>query len=773
MTKRKTRSKPDQVQFYESLSFALLSQGTFTSSETWGVTADSWLLWTKRTLSRAGKRIAWDAPAIGSDLLRVAGKLRRRILNRWLVVALLLGLAGSGAAVGVMAYDAAKQTISQYGAYIASPAALLNRTSTGITLTDRNGTLLYQAYGASTRTDIHLADLPQSVIDATLAAEDPHFYDHAGFSWRGTLRAIYVDAQKHGKLQGGSTITQQLIKNSLLTPEKSFQRKFQEIVLSIALEKKYTKNQILEMYLNKVYYGQGAQGIEAAAQTYFHKPAAQLTLPESALLAGLPLAPSRLDPTAFPQAAAARRSDVLALMQAGHRITDTESAAAGQAPIVVSSRQQVLRAPHFVFYVLDELRKQYGNDAVESGGMVVKTSLDLTKQASAEQIVAAQVARLAGNNATNGGLVSLDPTTGDVLAMVGSIGYDTPGFGSVNVTTSRLQPGSSFKPLVYAAAFAGGWSGGTVVEDQPMAVPQPDGSVYRPNNYDGKFRGPVTLRRALANSLNIPALHVLEHVGLVPAIEFAKKLGITTLGDSSQYGESIVLGSAEVRPLDMASAYASFATGGISVTPRPILSVHDKNGGDLTKPVAPGTQVMDARVAAMITDILSDNTARTEEFTANSPLRLSRPAAAKTGTTNDFRDNWTVGYTPQLVTAVWVGNNNHSKMLGVDGITGAAPIWHDYMEQALAGQPVIPFVHPAGLVQVAVCATDGGLANAWDTKVLEWYLQESVPTKLCATRPKPPEAPVTEGQPVIVTPDYIIINGQHFKLPKNPAIPKF
>jgi membrane carboxypeptidase/penicillin-binding protein len=321
--------------------------------------------------------------------------------------------------------------------------------------------------------------------------------------------------------------------------------------------------------------------------------------------------------------------------------------------------------------------------------------------------------------------------------MVGSINYNTPGFGAVNVTMSQLQPGSSFKPIAYATAFTKGWNGSTTVDDKPISLPQGDGTMYVPQNYDGKFRGKVTLRRALSNSLNIPAIQVLQFAGIDPTIAMAHNLGITSLNDRSRYGLSLVLGGGEVRPIDMATVYATFANNGTKVEPRSILKVSDRYGKDLTKPtVKPTQKVLDPRYAYMLTNILSDNNARIEEFGPNSPLKLSRPAAAKTGTTNDFRDNWTVGYTPSLATAVWVGNNDHSAMSNVDGITGAAPIWHDYMEMAHAGTAVQNFVPPAGITAAKVCSGDGGLASPGDTSGYEEvFLADQPLTRRCASAP--------------------------------------
>jgi len=642
---------------------------------------------------------------------------------------------------------------------------IMNKKNTGTTITDRNGEVLFQGYGAVDRSSIPFEEMPESIKQATLATEDPDFYNHAGFSWKGTARAAYQDIMHTGKVQGGSTITQQLVKNTLLSNEKSFTRKYKEVLLSMDMERRYRKDQLLQMYLNTIYYGQGAYGIEAAAETYFHKPAKDLTLEESALLAGLPQSPSRYDPNISLKAATERRNYVLDRMQERGYVSPAQTVVARQQPVVAGTREVVLKAPHFVFYVLDQLRQQYGEDMIENGGITVRTSLDYGKQVKAEEIVRSQIGKLAGKNVTNGGLVSIDPTTGDIVSMVGSVDYNQPEFGAVNVTLAQLQPGSSFKPIAYLTAFSKGWNGATKVDDKPMSVPQGDGTAYTPNNYDMKFRGPVTLRRALANSLNIPAIEVLKFASIHDTISMAHTLGIQqpSLGDENRYGLSLVLGGGEVRPIDMARVYASFANQGTTVTPQAITRINDRFGKDITKrPPTTAKKAVDSRLSYMITNILSDNKSRIEEFGENTPLKLSRPAAVKTGTTNDFRDNWTVGYTPDLVTAVWVGNNNHSPMVGIDGITGAAPIWHDYMEMAHAGLPVHDFPVPEGVVFAKVCSTDGGLVDDKDPNgTTEVFLAEQKPTQRCGwaggsskpvpSQPQPRPATPAPNQPQPVT----------------------
>lgn len=692
------------------------------------------------TTASYGTAVAQDAAYFGSVAARGAwNKQSRRLYLTLLVV-------GGGVSLAVATFLGIS-TLSLYASDITSPATLIAKKDTGITLLDRNGQLLYRAYGAANRTTITTEQTPKHLVAATLASEDPHFYDHPGFSWQATGRAIYVDLTKGRRAEGGSTLTQQLVKNALLTSHKTFERKFQEILLSVALERRYDKDEILNMYLNETYYGEGSYGIAAAAQTYFHKTPDQLSLGETALLAGLPLGPSRFNPNIHPEEAIGRRNYVLRRMVEFGHISPEAAKAAEAEPLATFSQAVVINAPHFVFYVLDQLRAQYGDTMVEQGGMTVVTTLDLAKQNQAQEIIQNQIKRIAFHNVTNGALVSLDPATGDIISMAGSLDYNAPGFGNVNVTISSRQPGSSFKPFAYVTAFKKGWNGTTQIQDTPLSLPAGDGTMYTPQNYDGRFHGTVTARHAIDNSLNIPAIKAIQFAGIDPTIQTARDLGITTLTDTNRYGVSLVLGAGEVRPLELAAAYGGFATGGLKVTPRAVLQIRNRTGKTTYSAAATDQpRVLDARLAYMMSHILSDNNARQPEFPANSPLKLSRPAAAKTGTTNDFRDNWTVGYTPNLVTAVWVGNNDNSAMQGVDGITGAAPIWHDYMEMALAGTPVQQFVPPAGVSLLAVCPFDGGLSGPGQPAITEVFLSEAMPTRRCsyvppAPSPKPSATP--------------------------------
>jgi membrane peptidoglycan carboxypeptidase len=502
------------------------------------------------------------------------------------------------------------------------------------------------------------------------------------------------------------------------------------------------------MYFNSIDYGEGSYGIGTAAQTYFHTDVAHLTLAQSAMLAGLPLGPSRFDPAVFPADAVARRNYVLDRMEQLGYITSAEQKTAIAEPLVASAQQTQIQAPQFVFYVLDQLRQKYGDDLVEHGGITVTTSLDLDKQNAAQKIVSDHIATIASHNATNSGLISIDPHSGDIIAMVGSADYNNPTYGNVNITTSRLQPGSSWKPFEYLTAFEKGWTGGTVIDDKPISIPNYDGTAYAPKNFDEKYHGTMTIRKALDNSLNIPAVETLQFAGIDATLKTASDMGITGLGDASQYGLSLALGTAEVTPLDMATAYAALANQGGKVTPRAILKVTDRNGKNITQPDSTTPQtVMDPRYAYMMTSILSDDNARKDEFGLNSPLKLDRPDAAKTGTTEHFDDDWTVGYTPDLATAVWVGNNNHTPINGLNGIQGAAPIWHDFMEMASAGTPVHDFIQPPGVVMVEVCLSNGGLtSNTAGSVANEVYLVGHTPTTQCQNPPLAP-TPVPSDNP--------------------------
>jgi len=620
--------------------------------------------------------------AAGEDLLTAADAIGRHLRLRNAAKIAFFAFLAMGAALAATAGVFYATTLTLYGKDLESSDVLLNNKTTGITITDRNGIKLYQSSDSSNRTIIKYDQIPEKMVFATLASEDPEFYKHSGVSWRGISRALYKNASAGATKEGGSTITQQLIKSTVLEPTRSLLRKGQEIVLATELERRFNKQDIMEMYLNGIYYGGNAYGIDQASQQYFGKSATELTIGEAALLAGLPLGPSRFDPIINRKAAIDRRNYILNQMRSNDFITDEQLNQARAEDPTIQPRSRNIKAPHFVFYVLNQLRATYGDDLVDRGGLTVKTTLDITKHEEAQRIVTEQVNSLASRSVSNGALISTSPVTGDILAMVGSTDYYNSQFGTVNVTTSLRQPGSSFKPLVYVAAFQKGWNDKTEVDDTPLTIPQAVGPAYTPQNYDLKFRGKVTLRRALSNSLNIPAVRVMQYVGLQGALDQAYKLGITSLQQPERYGASLVLGGGEVSMIDMAAVYGTFAREGVRSKPRAILQVSDRYRKDITVPSAlPTEQVADRNAVLMLTSILSDNATRSEIFGASSPLNTSQFTAVKTGTTNDFRDNWTAGFSKNTVTIVWVGNNDNRPMgNGVDGITGAAPIWNKYME---------------------------------------------------------------------------------------------
>ncbi|MCL4419023.1 transglycosylase domain-containing protein [Patescibacteria group bacterium] len=581
---------------------------------------------------------------------------------------------------------------------------------------DRNGVLLYTIYARKNQTFVPLSIVPKQVRQAAIAIEDKDFYLHGPIDIKGIIRSIFAIATRH-QIQGGSTITQQLVKNSLLTPERTILRKIKEILLSFATEALYPKDKILELYLNQTPYGGTAWGIEAAAQTYFGKHVKDLTLSESALLAGLPEAPTTFSPFgAHPELAKKRQEEVLRKMYEQKYITRNQMENAIKEPLLYQKFSDRIKAPHFVLYVKDLLTNKYGEKVVEEGGLKVTTSLDLKIQDFSQSTVAAEIAQLENYHVTNGAALITNPATGEILSMIGSRDYfDNKHDGNVNVALALRQPGSSIKPINYAVGLMHGYTAATPFVDQKTCFSNPGHPDYCPVNYDGKFHGVVQMRFALANSINIPAIKMLKLNGIPSMLATASAMGITTFKDPQRYGLSLTLGGGEVTMLDMTEAFGVFANSGYRVPLHPILKVVDNKGKILEEyqpPKSPifGKKVLPEEVAYIISSILSDNNARSMEFGTNSPLRINDlPVAVKTGTTNDFRDNWTIGYTPSFVVAVWVGNNDNTPMSGLtSGITGAAPIWHDLMQNLLKNKPPAPFQRPENIVQKAVC-TDSGL----------------------------------------------------------------
>lgn len=563
---------------------------------------------------------------------------------------------------------------------------------------DRTGnTVLYDVHGSVRRTAVPLTSISPYIQKATISIEDAQFYSHHGFRPTAFLRAIYANLTSGSLKEGGSTITQQVIKNALLTQDKTVVRKLEEIVLALRLEQIYTKDQILETYLNENNYGGTIYGVQEATQYFFGVDANAVDLAQAAYIAALPQAPTHLSPYGPNKAELDDRKNlVLARMKDNGYITDKEYQQAKQEKVQFRNETEAgIKAPHFVFYVRDYLEQKYGVDMVENGGLRVITSIDSDLQQKAEDIVAKYAAINEKQfNASNAGLVAIDPKTGQILAMVGSRNYfDTQIDGAVNVTLADRQPGSSFKPFVYATALEKGYTPDTVVFDlqtqfstacQPTDVANDTPPCYSPSNYDGNFKGPMTFRDALAQSQNVPAVKVLYLAGIKDSIKTAQDLGITTLGNADQYGLTLVLGGGEVNLLDMTGAYSVFANDGVKNPPTGILRVEDKNGNILEEYKQNSTQVLDPQIARQINDMLSDNNARIPEFGVDSPLNFSGyDVADKTGTTNDFRDVWVIGYTPSFASGAWAGNNDNSPMEKKIAAFIVAPMWHEFMVYAL------------------------------------------------------------------------------------------
>ncbi|PIP04657.1 penicillin-binding protein [candidate division WWE3 bacterium CG23_combo_of_CG06-09_8_20_14_all_40_14] len=614
---------------------------------------------------------------------------------------------------------------SVYSAILPSPSKLTTRNIEQSTkIFDRNGKLLYEVFADKNRTLVQLQDVSPSLIHATLSAEDSDFYKHRGFDLIGITRAGFNMLRGKG-LQSGSTLTQQLVKNALLTNERTINRKIKEILLSLQIERKYSKDDILKMYLNEAPYGGTAYGVEAASQYYFSKSSKDLTLAESALIAGLPQSPSYYSPFgANPENATARQHYVLWLMKTRgwvekdgvrHFITEEEYAAAREEVLKYASINHGIKAPHFVMYVKSLLSRRYNENIVENSGLSVTTSLDLDFQEQAEEIVKSEVDKVKYLSVGNAALVAIDPKTGQILAMVGSKDYfDMENDGNVNVTLSLRQPGSAIKPLTYITAFERGFTPSTVLFDVPTKFSGGEGQPpYIPVNYNGKYIGPTQIRYALANSINIPAVRMLKLIGVENVMDTAKKFGITTFSDPSRYGLSLTLGGGEVRLLELTNAFGVFASGGIYHSPVGILKVADAKGNVLDEETSyKGEKVIDSSYTYLISDILSDNNARAAVFGLGSNLVIpGHTVAAKTGTTNDIRDNWTIGYTPSIVIGVWAGNNDNSPMAKglASGITGAAPIWQKAMIAYLKDKKDEKFEKPDNIIDVEVGKTSGML----------------------------------------------------------------
>ena len=630
---------------------------------------------------------------------------------------------------------------------------------------DRNGQLLYEILdpNAGRRTYVPLAEISPYLVAATISTEDKDFYNHPGFDPVAIVRALWQNYTTGGTVSGASTITQQLARALLLSPEeraeRTYTRKSREIILAAEITRRYTKDEILELYLNEIYYGNLAYGVEAAAETYFGKSAKGLTLGEATFLAGLPQSPAVYDIYTDPETTLGRQQQVLVLMfqlsaaegcievsNSPERVCVEPVAATQAADEMKAYSYRPLsfdaKYPHWVNFVRAQLEEQYDAQTIYRSGFVVYTTIDPAMQDMAQQLVTNQVAQMVNNNAHNGALISIKPSTGEILAMIGSPDFNNAEIaGQINMAISPTrQPGSSIKPITYVAAFEKGWTPSTWIWDVPSKFPDGANPPYEPRNYDGRFHGGMTVRIALANSFNVPAVKALEFVGLYDDpntpeeegfIAFAKRLGMTTF-TRDDYGLSLTLGGGDVSLIDMASAYSVFANGGKKVPPVAILKITNFAGDIIYEYEPPeGEQVVRPEHAYLISSILSDNEARNYTFGRHSLLNLSFPVAAKTGTTNDIRDNWTMGYTPDLVTGVWVGNADYTPMVNSSGLSGAAPIWSQFMEFAVPyitnGAPS-PFTRPNGIVDKVVCRLGGSEpSNFCKGEISEIYAFDQLP----------------------------------------------
>ena len=672
-----------------------------------------------------------------------------------------------------------------------SPEDLKNREiDVSTKIYDRNGILLYTIYKDKNRTIIPLEEVTDVVKYATLAAEDAEFYTHPGISFKGMARAIYKNLTEN-ELSGGSTITQQLVKNALLTSEKTYTRKIREVVLSFMVESYYTKDEILEMYLNEVAYGGTAYGIREASYMYFGKEVDKLTLAEATLLAGLPKSPTKFSPFGDnPESAVARQKDVLHLMEVNGYITKKQKETALSQEIRFSENKTVIKAPHFVMYVRNILEERYPDGYIQTEGLEVITTLDYGIQKLAENIVKEEIEQLRDLNVNNAAAIVLEPATGHILAMVGSKDYfDTTADGNVNLTTTPRQPGSSIKVVNYANALSSGYTPATILDDTPITYNILGQPPYSPRNYDGIYRGHLSLRSALAESRNVPAVKVLSTFGVNNMIQMGKNMGITTWEDRNRFGLSLTLGGGEVKLIDLAQVYATLANYGERPELISISKITDSGNKvvftdncyehapnqtfpenkliQIVKPIDAKTsdegrcsrnQVLDPRVAFTITDILKDNNARSPSFGSISELVIPNHSevAVKTGTSNDLKDNLTVGYTKDYVVAVWVGNNDNSPMSRVaSGVTGASPIFNKTMRALLVNQDSYEWYIPEDMVKVKVCTLTGTLSCSGCPAKDEWFLIENAPKRSCD--PKFIEQLKEDGSKVTKTQDYIQI----------------
>ncbi len=638
---------------------------------------------------------------------------------------------------------------------VPSPEQLQSRDVAEATkIYDRNGELLYDIFDNQNRTPVKLSDIPDVVKKATIAIEDKDFYKHGGFDVTGILRSAVKLVIYRRVEGGGSTLTQQLVKNALLTSDVSIIRKIKELILAIQVERAYTKDEILEMYLNEIPYGGTAYGIESAANLYFGKHSNELTLAEASLLAGLPQSPSRYSPYGtHPELARDRQEEVLRRMVEDGYITHDQAEEAKKSQLTYRTSQNEIgfKAPHFVLYVKEKLIEQYGEAKVGKGGLRVTTTLDYKLQQQVEKIVKEEIDKINSKQVGNGAAVVIDPRNGQILAMAGSKDYFGKSMpegcnegsncvfeGNVNVAIRERQPGSSTKPITYAVGLQKNYTAASPFMDVRTEFPGGAGlPSYNPVNYDGQFHGPVQMRYALGNSFNIPAVKMLALVGVKNAMDLGFKMGLTTweptADNISNVGLSLVLGGREVRLLDLTSSYTVFANGGRKLDPISIMKVEDPKGKSLYEAHdSEGTRVLDEGISFIISNILSDNGARSQAFGSNSVLNVpGKTVSVKTGTTDQKRDNWTVGYTPSLTVGVWVGNNDNEVLDPkiASGITGASPIWQKIMVAALTGKPDEKPRQPDNVSYIDIDGLMGGQPKDGSPTRKEYFIKGTEPTK--------------------------------------------
>lgn len=666
------------------------------------------------------------------------------------------GLLSGALALALMVAVAVAVISTSYQQDLGSKEDLLHLGDRGVILTDRHDQPFFRFYDAQYKRIVALGDISPNVIHALVASEDDRFYEHHGYSLRGIARAAWDNWRSGEIVSGGSTITQQLARTLYLNPQQTYWRKVQELLIAQQLERQFSKDDILELYLNTAYFGAGTYGIEAAAQGYFNTSAKDLDVAQASVLVSVLQAPSLLSPiTAGSEPVKHEQTRVLSRMVQLGLLSDEQRAATDAVELHYSKIDEVplyaSQAPHFAFMVLAQLKRQFSEDQLSASGFTVKTTLDLGWQAQTETAVREQVDTVRKQGANNGAAIVLNPRSGAIRALVGSTDWNGADAGRFNVVTAHRQPGSSFKPILYATAIEQHViTAATPLSDRPTTYKVSQDESYKPRNFDGKYRGTVLARRALANSLNIPAVQVMNLLGVDRALDSAEKFGYTSLGDRKRFGLSLALGAGEVSLLEHAGAYAVLANGGQRAAPTGIAEVRDRTNQPVKLTVSTPEQVVSPETAYIVTSMLNDPKTRAEIF--GKSLDLAHPAAVKTGTSQDYIDAWTMGYAPDIVVGVWVGHNESKPMQRIAGIQGAAPLWKKLMTQFM--DPTVAWYEPpTTLARTDVCRSSGNRATFKGSGVYsEYFLGGTEPTGRCAA-PKPPDeehkdnGQVASGQP--------------------------